>query len=202
MNAEFHINHHEITTDRLILRPFRETDLDDFYEYASVPGVGEMAGWSAHKNKDESKTILDMFISEDKNFAICFKESGKVIGSLGIEMYGAEDKLTEFSSLYGRELGFVLAKPFWGKGLMTEAVNAVVKYLFDDLHFDFLLCGHFDSNPASSRVQQKCGFVPYRKIIFETRFGTKEPGVLNLLLNPSKHFDLTFSHPETLLYGR
>ena len=45
MNADFRINGKVIETERLILRPFKQTDLEDFYEYASVEGVGEMAGW-------------------------------------------------------------------------------------------------------------------------------------------------------------
>lgn len=200
MNIDFKLNGKKIITDRLILRPFIDTDLDDFFEYASVPGVGEMAGWSTHKNKDETKNILNMFISEDKTFAICLKSSGKVIGSLGIEKYGKEEALTEFSNLKGREIGFVLSKNYWGQGLMPEAVNVVIDYLFNELDLDFLTCGHFNSNSQSKRVQEKCGFKPYRKLNFDTRIGTVEPGVLNLLLNPEKSLNLVFSHPETLIY--
>ena len=88
MNAIFTINGKQIETERLILRPFKETDLKDFYEYASEEGVGEMAGWEHHASIEKSKEILDIFISEDKTFAICCKENGKVIGSLGVEFYG------------------------------------------------------------------------------------------------------------------
>lgn len=49
MNADFRINGKVIETERLILRPFKQTDLEDFYEYASVEGVGEMAGWNIMK---------------------------------------------------------------------------------------------------------------------------------------------------------
>ena len=74
-----------LETDRLILRPWTMDDLADFYEYASIEGLGQMAGWLPHKTIDESKTILDMFIRHKKVFAIELKETGKVIGSLGIE---------------------------------------------------------------------------------------------------------------------
>ncbi len=67
MNAEIDISKTELKTRRLTLRPWRESDLDDFYEYASVDGVGEMAGWCHHTSKEESKEILDMFIREKKN---------------------------------------------------------------------------------------------------------------------------------------
>ena len=202
MNAIYKINGKVIETERLILRAFRESDLADFYEYASVNGVGEMAGWKHHKSIGESAEILDMFINEDKTFAICLKESGKVIGSLGIEKYGLEEKLTEFDTYRGREIGYVLSKEYWGRGLMPEAVKAVIDYLFEDLYFDFLLCGYYNFNTQSQKVQEKCGFKPYRALVMDTRMGTKEQGTLNLIINPKKNIKFNFSHPETLIYEK
>ena len=199
MNANFEIGELIIETERLILRPFKQSDLHDFNEYASVPGVGEMAGWKHHETIEKTQEILDMFIKEDKTFAIVFKKNNKVIGSLGVEKYGLEDKLTEFNGYYGREIGYVLSKDYWGKGIMPEAVEAVISYLFNDLNLDFLTCGYYDFNNQSKRVQEKCGFKPYRKLVMDTRLGTKEPGVLNLLINPNKNISLVFSHPETLI---
>lgn len=200
MNADFKINGKQIETERLILRPFLPSDLDDFYEYASVEGVGERAGWKHHASKEESQAILNRFIEEDKTFAICLTENNKVIGSLGVEKYGMEEKLTEFEHYKGREIGYVLSKAYWGQGLMPEAVKAVINYLFVDLDLDFLICGYYDFNAQSKRVQEKCGFKPYRKLTMSTRLGTEEPGVLNLLINPNKQIKLHFSHPETLIY--
>ena len=200
MNVEFAINGHTIETERLILRPFRQDDLQDFYEYASVEGVGEMAGWQHHGNIEKSQEILEHFITEDKTFAIVFKGNGKVIGSLGVETYGMEAALTEFADYRGREIGYVLSKDYWGQGLMPEAVKAVIDYLFHDLDLDFLTCGYYDFNNQSKRVQEKCGFKPYRKLNMDTRLGTTEPGVLNLLPNPKKNITLVFSHPETLIW--
>lgn len=201
MNAIFHLNGKVIETERLILRPFVNSDLDDFYEYAKVEGVGEMAGWHHHENRQKTQEILNKFISEDKTFAIFHKKDQKVIGSLGVEMYGMEEALTEFCNYYGREIGYVLAKDYWGKCIMPEAVKAVIDYLFNELNLDFLTCGYYDFNNQSKRVQEKCGFKPYRKLVMETRLGTKEPGVLNLLTNPEKQIKLKFSHPETLIYA-
>ena len=201
MNAKFEINEFVIETERLILRPFRQSDLQDFYEYASVPGVGEMAGWNHHESIEKSQEILELFIKEDKTFAIVLKENNKVIGSIGVEKYGLEDKLTEFNGYYGREIGYVLSKDYWGRGIMPEAVSAVIDYLFNNLQLDFLTCGYYDFNSQSKRVQEKCGFKPYRKLVMDTRMGTKEPGVLNLLINPAKNISLVFSHPETLIYS-
>ncbi len=199
MNAEFKINGKVIETERLILRAFIKEDLDDFYEYASVEGVGEMAGWRHHKNREESQKILDSFITNDKVFAICLKENNKVIGSLGVEKYGMEEKLTEFYPYYGREIGYVLSKAYWGKGIMPEAVNAVISYLFKEINLDFLTCGYYIFNNQSKRVQEKCGFKPYRKLVMDTQMNTKEEGVLSLLINPDKNIRLVFSNPRTLI---
>ena len=202
MNANFKINGLTIETERLILRPFKQSDLDDFFEYASVEGVGEMAGWKYHENKEKSQSILDLFITEDKTFAIVLKENNKVIGSLGVEEYGMEQALSEFFDYQGREIGYVLSKDYWGKGLMPEAVKAVIDYLFNVQRLDFLTCGYYEFNNQSKKVQEKCGFKPYRKLMMETRLGTKEQGVLNLLVNPNKNIKFIFSHPETLIFNQ
>ena len=181
MNATFNLNKIEIETERLLLRPFKDSDLDDFYEYASVEGVGEMAGWKHHENKEKTKAILDLFITEDKTFAICWKANYKVIGSLGIEKYNLEEILTEFNNYQGREIGYVLSKDYWGQGIMPEAVNAVIEYLFNECDLDFLTCGYYDFNKQSKRVQEKCEFKPYRKLMMETRLGTKQSGIFCLL---------------------
>ena len=200
MNANFEIGALVIETERLVLRSFKQSDLHDFNEYASIPGVGEMAGWKHHETIQKTQEILDKFIKEDKTFAIVLKKNNKVIGSIGVEKYGLEEKLTEFNGYYGREIGCVLSKDYWGEGIMPEAVGAVIDYLFNDLNLDFLTCGYYDFNHQSKRVQEKCGFKPYRKLVMDTRLGTKEPGVLNLLINPNKNIELVFSHPETPIY--
>lgn len=199
MNAKFDITGIVIETERLILREWKLSDLDDFFEYASVPGVGEKAGWKHHESKDVTLWRLNHFIEGKKTFAIVYKENNKVIGSLGIEKYGLEDELTEFRNYQGREIGYVLSKDYWGCGLMPEAVKAVINYLFTVWDYDFLLCGYYDKNSQSKRVQEKCGFIPYRKLVFDIQMGGKEPGVLNLLVNPKKDIHFEFSHPETLL---
>lgn len=200
MNAPIDVSGVRLETERLLLRPWKPEDLADFYEYARVDGVGQMAGWLPHKSMEESEEILNKFIEHKKTFAIVSKADGKTIGSVGIELYHMEEELSEFFDYKGREIGFVLSKDYWGQGLMTEAVKAVVAYCFEKLDYDFLLCGHFNSNTRSMRVQQKVGFVPYRKMTFDTRMGTKEEGILNLMVNPKKFLKFNFSHPETLIF--
>ena len=200
MNAKIDVTNLLIETERLILREFYPTDLDDMFEYARVPGVGERAGWPHHESIEITKKILSNFINEKKTLAIVLKENNKVIGSIGIEPYSLEDKLSEFFNYQGREIGYVLNKDYWGRGLMPEGVKAVINYLFNELNYDFLLCGYYDFNTQSRSVQLKCGFKPYRKLVMDTRSGEKEPGVLSILVNPNKDIRFEFSHPETLIY--
>lgn len=178
MNAPVDISNTVLYTERLILRPWRQDDLEDFYEYASVDGVGQMAGWLPHKNIDESKMILDDFIKGKKIFALEYE--GKAIGSLGIEEYN-EEKFPELKDKKCREIGYVLAKPYWGRGLMPEAVNRVIDYLFEEAGLDMILCGHFLSNSQSQRVQEKCGFRHYAYGKYETRFNTIEDDETNII---------------------
>lgn len=184
MIAPIDVTNIRIETDRLILRPWRERDLPDFYEYASVDGVGQMAGWMPHENMEKTRQILNMFMAEKKVLALELKESGKVIGSLGIEEGREHPEVSE--ALMGREIGYVLGKPYWGRGLMPEAVKALMDYCFKELNYDYLKCGHFHSNSQSRRVIEKCGFHYLKEIIHETRFGTLEPTKLYIRYNPYK----------------
>lgn len=184
MNAPVDVTNIRIETERLILRPWRESDLSDLYEYASVAGVGEMAGWKHHQSVDESRRILDSFIRHRKTLALELKSSGKVIGSLGLE---PRDEDTGFSSeLQGREIGYVLSKDHWGRGLMSEAVSALIRYCFETLGLDYLTCGHFDHNDRSRRVVQKCGFVFLKNVITPTARGIDEAGKLYVLYNSNR----------------
>ena len=183
MNHPIDITGLTLKTPRLTLRPFQNSDLQDLYEYAKVDGVGQMAGWLPHKDTDETRRILDMFIREKKTFALEYQ--GKVIGSLGIEFYNEKD-YPEFDSLRGREIGYVLAKDYWGQGLMPEAVRAVIDWLFTEEKLDFIIVGHFDRNARSKRVVEKCGFQYIKTTKFETRYDTVENSMEYILYHPER----------------
>ncbi len=157
MNAGVDITNAILETERLILRPWRKSDLNDFYEYARVDGVGQMAGWEPHKSIEESEFILFLFMEGKHVFALELKENHKVIGSVGLEEINTpmEEKYNE---LVGREIGYVLSKDYWGRGLMPEAVKEVIGYCFDKENYDFLWCCHSLANGRSRRVIEKCGF--------------------------------------------
>lgn len=183
MNARIDVTDITIETSRLILRPWQTTDLDDLYAYASVPGVGEMAGWNHHKSKTESQMILNSFINHKKTLALVCKENGKVIGSLGLEEM---DPDPEESDKLGREIGYVLSKDYWGRGLMPEAVNAVIDYCFRVLKYDYLTCGHFLVNDRSRRVVEKCGFRYFGESLYHTRYDSVVISKNYVLYNPHK----------------
>ena len=161
MNVKIDISDVLIKTERLVLRAFKEIDLADFFEYAKVDGVGEMAGWSYHETIEDSRAVLDMFLKEKRTFAIEY--NGKVIGSVGVENYN-EELLPEFVDKQGREIGFVLSKDYWGQGFMPEAVKGVLDYLLNELRLDFIICCHSSTNIQSKRVQEKCGFKLYKTV--------------------------------------
>ncbi len=186
MNKQIDITNTVLTTDRLTLRSWRESDLNDFYEYASVDGVGQMAGWNPHKNMAESKEILSRFIAGKRVFAL--EHQGKVIGSLGIEEY-KEENYPELASLQGREIGYVLSKAYWGRGLMPEAVKAVIAWLWNEMRLDFIICGHFVRNDRSRRVIEKCGFRYIKTVEFETRFHTVETCWDYIMYHPERRED-------------
>lgn len=158
-----------IETDRLILRSWRESDLNDLFEYASVPGVGEMAGWPHHEAIETSERILRSFIDAKEVFAVCHKSGRKVIGSLGMHYSWANDD-EKYKDLKIKEIGYVLSKDYWGQGLMPEAVHAAMDYCYVNLGVEAFTCGHFKDNNQSRRVIEKCGF----KFVKESEYFAKQ----------------------------
>ena len=145
-----------LETERLILRDWKESDLDDLYEYASVEGVGEMAGWPHHESIETSKRILNDFINNGDVYAVELKAQDKVIGSLGIHN---RTKDVNYEAKMQREIGYVLNKAYWGRGLMPEAVRAAIQYAFEEMGLDVLSVVHYPFNERSKRVIEKCGFI-------------------------------------------
>ena len=150
MNVPVDVSRTLLKTERLLLRPWKESDLEDHFAYASVDGVGQMAGWKPHGSREESRKILDSFIQKKKTFALEY--GTKVIGSLGIEEYD-EERFPELSERKCREIGYVLSREYWGRGLMPEAVREALRYLFEELGLDAVLCGHFLRNTQSASWQ-------------------------------------------------
>ncbi len=141
-----------IETARLTLRPWLAADVDDMYEYAKDPEVGPNAGWQPHANREVSAQIIEKFIEQDDVWAIVWKETGKVIGSIGLHTDQRRPGVN------CKMLGYVLSRDYWGRGLMTEAAGAAIHYAFMELKLDILSVCHFPHNSRSRRVIVKCGF--------------------------------------------
>ena len=144
-----------LQTERLELRLWQPTDVDDLFEYAQDPRVGPSAGWPPHENLEESQRIVEMFINDADVYAIVLKSENKVIGSIGLHDREMDDTTLGFKK---REVGYVLNPHYWGQGIMPEAVAAVLKYGFEELELDVLWSGYFDFNTQSKRVIHKSGF--------------------------------------------
>ena len=142
-----------LETQRLILRPFAETDASDLYEYARDPRVGPAAGWPPHKSLEESREIIATVFSAPHTFAVVDKPTGKVIGSAGFV-----DRHQTMLPGPDDEIGYALSPAWWGRGLMPEAVGELLRYGFEDLGLQTIWCGHYDFNHKSRRVVEKCGF--------------------------------------------
>jgi ribosomal-protein-alanine N-acetyltransferase len=157
VDFDFAIRGTVIETRRLTLRHWLLSDLEDFYHYASVPGVGEMAGWAHHESLDQSRVILEQFIRDDNIFAVVHKVDGKVIGSLGV--HSVPHDLPKFCrECPAKEIGYALSKAYWGNGLMVEAVLAVNSFLFRETQATILICVCSVTNQQSRRVIEKAGY--------------------------------------------
>jgi len=143
-----------LKTKRLILRAWSLDDVNDLYRYASVDGVGQMAGWLPHQSLDESLQIIKDFFLDKSVYAIVNQENNQVIGSIGIH----ERLQPELMSFNQKEVGYVLAKDYWQKGLMTESLSALINYIFTNTDIEVLTCGHFLDNLANQKVMIKQGF--------------------------------------------
>ena len=145
-----------LKAERLILRPFEESDAESIYEYAKNPNVGPVAGWPVHTSVENSLEIIKTVLSAPETYAVCLKEDNRAIGSIGM-MIGSASNLDLPDD--EAEIGYWIGEPFWGQGLIPEAMKCVIKHAFDNLGLQRLWCGYFDGNNKSKRAQEKCGFI-------------------------------------------
>lgn len=145
-----------IETKRLILRPWEESDAEVMFKYASDPDIGLIAGWPPHTSVENSREIIRTVFAAPETYAVVLKETGEPVGSCGIifsgSLHSEEIKLRE------AEIGYWIGKPYWGQGLIPEAVTTLLARGFNNLHLDAVWCGHYDGNTKSKRVIEKCGF--------------------------------------------
>ena len=148
-------------TTRLVLRPWVPSDAPELYRHASDPAVGPIAGWLPHSDVDDSLLIIQTVFAKAETYAIVLKETGLPIGSVGL-LQGARGT---FPLPDGElEIGYWIARPYWGHGYATEAVVPVIGHAFNDLGCR-VLHGICDvANIKSKRVLEKNGFLHWRTV--------------------------------------
>ena len=145
----------ELKTERLILRRWEESDAESLFEYARDPDVGPIAGWPAHNSAEESLSVIKNIFTGREAYAVCLKTDRRAIGAIELKLNGHTD-MTERDDEC--ELGYWLGKPFWGQGIMPEAVREMLRHAFEDIGMAKVWAGYYEGNLKSKRVQEKCGF--------------------------------------------
>ena len=141
-------------TERLLLRPWQEEDAAELYRYAADPLVGPPAGWPPHTDADNSREIIRDILSAEGTFAVVLKSTGLPIGSIGI-MRNTNILTADREA----EIGYWIGRPYWGQGLIPEAVQECLRICFEEQNCIRVWCAYFEGNEKSRRVQEKCGFL-------------------------------------------
>ena len=145
-----------LKTERLILRPWRESDAKCLYHFAKNSKIGPIAGWPPHKSVEESLEIINTVFSKRETYAITIKDNA--IGCVGLLFYPDTNHYWDDK---GVELGYWIGEEYWGQGLVVEACKAVLKHAFEDLKINKIHASFRYENHQSKRVLEKLGFKYY-----------------------------------------
>ena len=144
-----------LKTERLILRRWEDNDAESLFEYAKDPDVGPIAGWPAHQRIEESRDVIKNVFNGKEAYAICLKTDNIAIGAIELKLNGHTDMTEQDDEC---ELGYWLGKPFWGQGIVPEAVKEMLRHAFEDIGMTRVWVGYYEGNVKSKRVQEKCKF--------------------------------------------
>lgn len=140
----------ELETERLYLKNWQTSFAKDMYNnWATDKEVVKFLSWEPHKNIEETMQIISMWIAEaNYNWCIVEKSTNQAIGSINVVRKSDRD--------FWCEVGYCSSKKVWGRGYMTEALKAVINFLFSEGYYKVQLL-HAKENIASGRVMQKAG---------------------------------------------
>jgi ribosomal-protein-alanine N-acetyltransferase len=144
-----------LETERLIMRQWKEEDGEVLYQYAKNPKIGPIAGWPVHTSVEHSRKIIREVLSLPGTYAVVLKETKKPVGCVGL-MIGEQSSMGIEKD--EGEIGYWIGEPYWGRGLIPEAVRELMRYGFETMKLKKIWCGYFEGNEKSRRVQEKCGF--------------------------------------------
>ncbi len=144
----------QLVTQRLVLRTATLRDANDIYAYSKDEKVAEHVLWYAHKSPGETRQYVKQMIKLYRNgspasYVIALKSTGRVIGTIGFMNINPEHS--------SGEVGYSMARDMWGKGIMTEALKAILDFGFRTLRLNRIDAMHDCNNPSSGRVMEKCG---------------------------------------------
>jgi len=142
-----------LSTERLLLRSLRISDIDDIFNYSCTPNVGSNAGWKPHESKEETLEIMkEVFLDKETVWGIELKENHRIIGSIGL----VDDPKRQYDLV--KMIGYAIGEAWWGKGLMTEAVRAVLHFGFCELNLSAISAYCYPFNQRSKKILKKCNF--------------------------------------------
>ncbi len=143
-----------LTTKRLVLRPFQKSDAEAmFYGWANDEEVTKYLTWTPHESVDVTRQLLAIWEEESKQPEIyhwAITLNGELIGDITL---GKIDR-TETGNV-----GYCMSKKYWGKGIMTEAFQEVIRFAFEEVGLHRIEGIHAKRNIGSSRVMEKCGLL-------------------------------------------
>lgn len=142
-----------IETRRLKLRAPEDRDLQRISDFASDYDIARMTLRMPHPYRFEHAvdfltTCVSQDRSRDNTFVIELEDEG-AIGAIGL--FHAEDPFPE--------VGYWIARPYWGRGFATEALEASLRWASKSWGKKIVVAGHFADNPASGEVLTKAGFL-------------------------------------------
>lgn len=146
-----------IETKRLVLRKFKMEDAEYMYNnWANDDDVTKYITWPTHSSIEVSKNVISRIVKDyeaDNKYEWCIelKENGEAIGDISAPRI--------FENIETVEVGYVLGKKYWNKGIITEALNAVIKFFLEEVGVNRIEAKHDINNPASGEVMKKCGML-------------------------------------------
>lgn len=150
-----HMGTQTLRTDRLVLRRYTMDDVDAMYEnWAKDTEVTAYLFWDAHPDTDVTREVLGTWVpqyAEAGYYNWGIEMDGVLIGNIAVVDCSDRNEWAE--------IGYVIGKAYWGRGIMTEALEAVLRYLFETVAVHRICLKHDVENVGSGRVMIKNGLV-------------------------------------------
>jgi ribosomal-protein-alanine N-acetyltransferase len=143
----------DLETERLLLRKMRMEDAEDLFAYGSDPEVSQRTSWQPHRSIEDSRAFLAGVLEgyakgTSGAWGMEHRADHAFIGTCGISWVPRHAR---------GELGYAMARPYWGQGLMTEAVRAVIAFGFERMALNRIEARCIVANIGSARVMEKNG---------------------------------------------